>query len=160
MPSSRPLSNKVGVPNAYFTLPNLFLQSDHWSPVKGESESSKSRNRSHISHAGFSSSAKRNHMLADSTKKGLGLCCYGLHFLKLGRMERKSRKIHFAAKYICSGFGKYRYANLKWTAPNNSWRSWESNGSKSLSQWATIDSMSDVAHYSKLCAARLEDSES
>jgi len=38
---------RLGVSNAYFTLPNHLLQPDHLSPVRGESESSRSRNRTH-----------------------------------------------------------------------------------------------------------------
>lgn len=108
MPSSRSLSNKVGVSNAYFTLPNPLLQSDHLSPVKGESESSRSWNRSHIKHAGFSSSAK-DHMLVGANRerqRKRGHTC-----LKLGRMKRKEHGAE-REKYI-SVLGKTVDANLK-----------------------------------------------
>ena len=44
---------RLGVSNAYFTLPNHLLQPDHLSPVRGESESSRSRNCTHINTLAF-----------------------------------------------------------------------------------------------------------
>jgi len=96
MPLSRPIVNKIGVSNAYFTLPNQLSQPDHLSPVKGESESSRSRNRTHNNTLAFHHLSSCQLSVIESVEVTL----YRTYVFKTWKDREKRKFGQAASKYI------------------------------------------------------------